>query len=63
MPKQNVAKTPYWFSNEEVARIQQLNQYYLEQKDIAEMVEVFHKPKEGETVKMMNSKVIPVKVA
>ena len=54
-----VAKTPYWFSNEEVARIQQLNQNYLEQKDIAEMVEVcFRKPKEGEAAKMMNSKML-----
>ena len=35
-----VAKTPYWFDNSEVARIQELNQNYLEQKDIAEMVEI-----------------------
>ena len=54
-----VAKTPYWFSNDEVARIQQLNQNYLEQKDIAEMVEVcFRKPKEGEVAKLMNSKML-----
>ena len=54
-----VAKTPYWFSNDEVARIQQLNQNYMEQKDIAEMVEVcFRKPKEGETPKMMNTKML-----
>ena len=54
-----VAKTPYWFSNDEVARIQQLNQNYLEQKDIAEMVEVcFRKPKEGEAAKLMNSKML-----
>ena len=54
-----VVKTPYWFSNEEVARIQQLNQNYMEQKDIAEMVEVcFRKPKEGEAAKMMNSKML-----
>ena len=59
----NVAKTPYWFSNEEVARIQQLNQNYLEQKDIAEMVEVcFRKPKEGETAKMMNSKMLLMQI-
>ena len=50
------AKTPYWFSNDEVARIQQLNQNYLQQKDIAEMVEIcFRKPKAGEAGKMMNS--------
>ena len=54
-----VAKTPYWFSNDEVTRIQQLNQNYLVQKDIAEMVEVcFRKPKEGETAKLMNSKML-----
>ena len=54
-----VAKTPYWFSNDEVARIQQLNQNYMEQKDIAEMVEVcFRKPKEGETPKLMNTKML-----
>ena len=53
------AKTPYWFSNEEVARIQQLNQNYMEQKDIAEMVEVcFRKPEKGEAAKMMNSKML-----
>ena len=51
-----VAKTPYWFSNDEVARIQELNQDYLQQKDIAEMVEIcFRKPKEGEAAKLMNS--------
>ena len=54
-----VAKTPYWFSNDEVARIQQLNQNYLQQKDIAEMVEVcFRKPKDGEAPKLMNSKML-----
>jgi len=52
-------KTPYWFNNDEVARIQQLNQDYLAQKDIAEMVEVcFRKPKEGEAAKLMNSKML-----
>ena len=54
-----VVKTPYWFTNDEVARIQQLNQNYLVQKDIAEMVEVcFRKPKEGETAKLMNPKML-----
>ena len=58
-----VAKTPYWFSNEEVARIQELNQNYLEQKDIAEMVEVcFRKPKEGEAARMMNSKMLLLQI-
>ena len=54
-----MAKTPYWFSNDEVARIQELNQNYLEQKDIAEMVEIcFRKPREGEASKAMNSKML-----
>ena len=47
---------PYWFNNEEVTRIQQLNLAYMQQKDIAEMVKVcFRKPKEGEKVKSMNT--------
>ena len=47
---------PYWFNNEEVARIQQLNLGYMQQKDIAEMVKAcFRKPKEGEKVKSMNT--------
>ena len=51
-----VLKVPYWFNNEEVARIQALNQEYMEQKDMAEMVRVcFRKPVEGEMVKALNS--------
>ena len=47
---------PYWFNNEEVKRIQQLNLAYMQQKDIAEMVKAcFRKPKEGEKVKSMNT--------
>ena len=54
-----VAKTPYWFSNDEVTRIQQLNQNYLVEKDIAEMVEAcFRKPKKGEAAKLMNTKML-----
>ena len=54
-----VTKTPYWFSNDEVARIQQLNQNYLLKKDISEMVEIcFRKPKEGEVGKLMKSKML-----
>ena len=42
-------KAPYWFKNEQVARIQELNLNYMEQKDIAEVVEVcVRRPKEGE---------------
>jgi GTPase SAR1 family protein len=48
-------KAPYWFNNEEVARIQQLNQDFMEQKDIGEMFAAcFRKPNEGETFKTMN---------
>ena len=44
------------FNNEEVARIQQLNQGYMEQKDILEIIKVcFRKPEEGEIVKSMNA--------
>ena len=49
-------KIPYWFNNAEVARIQDLNRGYMEQKDMAEIVEVcFRKPQEGEHGKLMNS--------
>ena len=49
-------KAPYWFNNDEVARIQELNQGFMEQKDIAEMIKVcFRKPKEDEQVKAMNA--------
>jgi len=50
-----VLKSPYWFNNEEVARIQELNMEYMGQKDIAEIIEVcFRKPMEGEKVKSLN---------
>ena len=48
-------KAPYWFSNDEVARIQQLNQDFMEQKDLGEMfVACFRHPEEGEVPKAMN---------
>ena len=51
----NELKAPYWFNNDEVARIQQLNHEYMEQKDIAEIVlACFRKPKDGEEVKGIN---------
>ena len=51
-----VLEAPYWFNNQEVARIQQLNLAYMQQKDIAEMVRAcFRKPKEGEKVKSLNT--------
>jgi predicted P-loop ATPase len=49
-------EAPYWFNNEEVARIQQLNLAYMQQKDIAEMVKAcFRKPADGEKVKSLNT--------
>ena len=49
----------YWFDNNEVIRLQQLNQEYMEQKDIAEIVEIcFRKPKEGESAKTMSSSML-----
>ena len=52
-----VAKAPYWFNNNEVARIQELNQGFMEKKDIAELVSIFfRKPEEGEKGTKMNSK-------
>ena len=48
-------KAPYWFNNDEVARIQQLNQDFMEKKDIGEMfIACFRQPNEGEVVKTMN---------
>ena len=49
-------KAPYWFNNEEVKRLQELNLEYMQQKDIAEMVEIcFRRPKEGEKVKSIST--------
>ena len=49
-------KAPYWFNNDEVARIQQLNQEFMEQKDIVEIIKVcFRKPMEDEHVTPMNA--------
>lgn len=46
---------PYWFNNDQVARIQELNLNYTDEKDIAEIVEAcFRKPKDGEKVVKMN---------
>jgi predicted P-loop ATPase len=48
-------KAPYWFNNEEVARIQELNIEFAEKKDLAEiLVACFRKPKEGEASRAMN---------
>ena len=49
-------KSPYWFTNDEVARIQQLNQNFMEKKDITEMVcACFRIPEKGEAARSMNS--------
>ena len=51
-----VLNEPYWFSNADVARIQELNLEYMDQKDIAEILSVcIRKPKEGEIAKKMSS--------
>ena len=48
-------KAPYWFGNDEGGRIQQLNQDFMEQKDLGEMfVACFRHPEEGEVPKTMN---------
>ena len=53
-------KAPYWFNNDQVARIQELNLNYMEQKDIAEVVEIcIRKPEEGEQgVRMKSGEII-----
>ena len=49
-------QAPYWFNNEEVARIQELNLNFMEQKDLSEIVDVcFRKPLEGEHVKSIST--------
>ena len=49
-------KAPYWFNNEEVARIQELNLEYMQEKDLAGMVEVcFRHPYEGEHAKVLTT--------
>ena len=45
---------PYWFSKDEVDRIQQLNQDFMEKKDLGEMfIACFRQPNEGEVVKTL----------
>ena len=53
-------KSPYWFNNDQVARIQELNLNYMEQKDIAEVVEAcIRKPKEGEQgIRMKSGEIV-----
>ncbi|MCR4583171.1 MAG: DUF3874 domain-containing protein [Prevotella sp.] len=48
--------TPYWYNNDDVKRIQELNLDFMAKKDLAEMVTVcFRKPKKGEVPQLMNS--------
>ena len=50
-----VQKSPYWFNNSEVARIQELNMDFMEKKDLAEIISIcFRKPAEGEIPVSMN---------
>ena len=49
-------KSPYWFNNDEVARIQELNQVYMKEPDFDKIVPVcFRKPMEGEKVHAMSN--------
>ena len=53
----NELHAPYWYNNDEVARIQELNQGYMQEKDVAEIVSIcFRKPNKGEKVKALNCK-------
>ena len=48
-------KAPYWFNNDEVARIQELNYDFMEKKEVGEMFAAcFRQPREGEVGEMMN---------
>ena len=49
-------QAPFWFNNDEVARIQELNLDYMAKKDMTEIIDVcFLKPQEGETGKLMSN--------
>ena len=48
-------KSPYWFNNDEVDRIQQLNLNFMAQKDLADIARIcFRKPNPGEKSQSMN---------
>ena len=50
-------QAPYWFDIHQVQRIQQLNQNYMEEKDIAEILNAcIRKPEEGEAAQAMDCK-------
>lgn len=49
-------QAPYWFSNDEVVRIQQLNQNYQEQKNLMDMITTFfRKPAPDESCTRLSS--------
>ncbi len=49
-----VLKAPYWFNNDQVKRIQELNLDYMTKKDLTEMIAVcFRKPNNGEAAKSL----------
>nr|MCR4601950.1 DUF3874 domain-containing protein [Prevotella sp.] len=51
-----VLKAPYWFNNDQVKRIQELNLDYLAKKDLTAMIAVcFRKPTDGEVAKSLSS--------
>ncbi|MBQ9215671.1 MAG: helicase [Prevotella sp.] len=48
-------KSHYWFDNQEVARIQELNQNYMQKKNLAEMATAcFRKPAKDELCRQLN---------
>lgn len=51
-----VAQMPYWFTNEQTKRIQELNAPFLHTSDLEKMIDsCFRKPQEGEDVSEMNT--------
>ena len=47
---------PYWFSNDEVTRLQELNMDFIEKKEMTELINAcFRKPEEGEVAQSLTS--------
>ena len=47
---------PYWFSNDEVTRLQELNMDFMEKKEMTELINAcFRKPEEGEVAQSLTS--------
>ena len=56
MNELNVQHLPYWFSNEQVLRLQELNTAFMDQKDLAEIISLhFRKPLDGEPARTLSS--------